>query len=97
MIAAFLKTPDGRFDYEASFFSLFLAAVICRLICGLHKILKQGYIVLYSYRSSRIIGCVDRKKDSSSFRLVIASNCCVIAACIFIIFAIFFRFLGRGL
>ena len=97
MMAAFLKTVDGHFDYGALLFALFLAVVASSLVYGIYQALKRGYMAAYIYRTSHITGYVERKKYPFSFWLMIGIRSLMIAACIFGIFVVCFRFRGHGL
>ena len=97
MIAAFLRTVDGRFDYGALFLSLFLMVVVCYLAYLIYQALKQGYVVVYYYRSPNAKGYIERRKDAPSFWLLIVVKCLMIAGCVFWICVVCFRLWGHGL
>ena len=77
MIAAFLKTDDGDFDYPAAMMSAFLIFAVAGMAWGLYRAFMTGRI-LFAWGST--FGgsgqfYVEREKNPTGFWVVVALYC----------------------
>ena len=77
MIAAFLKSVEGDFDYPAALFSAFLIFAIAATALGLYRAFKTGRILLawgFTFGGSGQF-YVEREKNPAGFWAVVALYC----------------------
>jgi hypothetical protein len=90
MIAAFLKTADGEFDYGAVIGSLLFAALIGLFVWMLSRALKTGRIPFGAgYMGSRIYW-LERAEKPTGFWMLFGVYCLAMAFFAFTILALCF-------
>jgi hypothetical protein len=96
MIAAFLKTVDGDFNYGAVIGSLLFTVLILINVWILQGALKRGRIPFGAgYRGSPIIW-IERDKNAAGYWIVFILFSLMIAFCIFTIYALCSGFFHRS-
>jgi hypothetical protein len=90
MIAAFLKTDDGDFNYPALLGSLFLASVILYSVLQVRRALCKGDILFTAGSHGARCTKIERAKSPTGFWCVFAIYCVSSLIFSFILIAICF-------
>jgi hypothetical protein len=95
MIAAFLKTVDGDFDYGAAIGSLFFTALILINVWILQGALKRRRIPFGAGSHGSPIIWIERDKNAAGYWTVFILFSLMIALCIFTIYEMCSGFFHR--
>ena len=98
MIAAFLKTDYGSFDYPAAIVSLFFVFALVGICFVLGRAIKTGRILFsWTPRTAHTIECwVEREKNPVKFWLMVAFDCVMILVIILLVVGFCFAWFRKS-